>query len=126
MPTPNGMHAPHSLRRSPRFASPANFLKQDHNKFTFDDLDFPAEMEATSLDFVSFFFFSIRRISQKINIDLFFIFITINRRFQVKMVSLYVALHVFARMYPLLFLMLPIIPLVIIQIHPHTSDLFLQ
>lgn len=52
MPTPVGMHAPHSLRRSPRFASPTGFTKQEAQKFSFDDLDFPSDMDASTLEFV--------------------------------------------------------------------------
>ncbi|RLN58052.1 hypothetical protein BBJ28_00015033 [Nothophytophthora sp. Chile5] len=51
IPTPQGLQPPHSLRRSPRFTSPAGFMKQDGSKFSFDDLDFPAELEANTLEF---------------------------------------------------------------------------
>ncbi|DBA03674.1 TPA: hypothetical protein N0F65_004091, partial [Lagenidium giganteum] len=51
IPTPGGMQAPHSLRRSPRFPSPAGLIKQDGQKFSFDDLDFPSEVESSTLDF---------------------------------------------------------------------------
>lgn len=47
------MQAPHSLRRSPRFTSPAGFTKQDGQKFSFDDIDFPVDMDGNSLEFVS-------------------------------------------------------------------------
>lgn len=53
MPTPVGLHPPHSLRRSPRFASPAGFTKQEAQKFSFDDLDFPPDMDSSTLEFVS-------------------------------------------------------------------------
>lgn len=52
MPTPVGLHPPHSLRRSPRFASPAGFVKHEGQKFSFDDLDFPPEMDSSTLEFV--------------------------------------------------------------------------
>ncbi|KAG6612522.1 putative myb-like DNA-binding protein [Phytophthora cinnamomi] len=51
MPTPQGLQPPHSLRRSPRFMSPAGFMKQDGTKFSFDDLDFPAELDSSTLEF---------------------------------------------------------------------------
>lgn len=51
MPTPVGLHPPHSLRRSPRFTSPAGFTKQDAQKFSFDDLDFPPDMDSSTLEF---------------------------------------------------------------------------
>jgi myb proto-oncogene protein len=51
MPTPVGLHPPHSLRRSPRFASPAGFAKQEAQKFSFDDLDFPPDMDSSTLEF---------------------------------------------------------------------------
>ncbi|GLE11706.1 hypothetical protein PINS_up024282 [Pythium insidiosum] len=50
--TPGGLQAPHSLRRSPRFLSPMGaFSKGDGSKFSFEDIDFPSEMEASALDF---------------------------------------------------------------------------
>ncbi|KAL4163750.1 hypothetical protein KRP22_005177 [Phytophthora ramorum] len=51
MPTPQGMQPPHSLRRSPRFMSPAGFMKADGTKFSFDDLDFPTELDSNTLEF---------------------------------------------------------------------------
>ncbi|KAF4044395.1 Myb-like DNA-binding domain [Phytophthora infestans] len=51
MPTPQGLQPPHSLRRSPRFMSPAGFMKADGTKFSFDDLDFPAELDPNTLEF---------------------------------------------------------------------------
>ncbi|TDH69241.1 hypothetical protein CCR75_006963 [Bremia lactucae] len=51
MPTPLGFQPPHSLRRSPRFMSPAGFLKVDGTKFSFDDLDFPTELDSNTLEF---------------------------------------------------------------------------
>ncbi|OWZ17595.1 Myb-like DNA-binding protein [Phytophthora megakarya] len=51
MPTPQGMQPPHSLRRSPRFMSPAGFMKADGTKFSFDDLDFPTELDSSTLEF---------------------------------------------------------------------------
>jgi myb proto-oncogene protein len=51
MPTPVGLHPPHSLRRSPRFASPAGFVKHEGQKFSFDDLDFPPDMDSSTLEF---------------------------------------------------------------------------
>uniref|UniRef100_K3WA24 Uncharacterized protein n=1 Tax=Globisporangium ultimum (strain ATCC 200006 / CBS 805.95 / DAOM BR144) TaxID=431595 RepID=K3WA24_GLOUD len=51
MPTPMGLHPPHSLRRSPRFVSPGGFSKHDPQKFSFDDLDFPTDMESNTLEF---------------------------------------------------------------------------
>ncbi|KAG1695617.1 hypothetical protein DVH05_019356 [Phytophthora capsici] len=51
MPTPQGLQPPHSLRRSPRFMSPAGFMKADGTKFSFDDLDFPAELDSNTLEF---------------------------------------------------------------------------
>ncbi|TYZ58457.1 hypothetical protein PybrP1_007975 [[Pythium] brassicae (nom. inval.)] len=51
MPTPVGLHPPHSLRRSPRFASPAGFVKQEGQKFSFDDLDFPPDIDSSTLEF---------------------------------------------------------------------------
>ena len=53
MPMPQGLQPPHSLRRSPRFMSPACFMKADGTKFSFDDLDFPAELDSNTLEFVS-------------------------------------------------------------------------
>ncbi|CAH0473700.1 unnamed protein product [Peronospora belbahrii] len=50
MPTPQGLQPPHSLRRSPRFASPC-FMKTDGTKFSFDDLDFPPELDSNTLEF---------------------------------------------------------------------------
>ncbi|KAF4320091.1 hypothetical protein BBO99_00008764 [Phytophthora kernoviae] len=47
VPTPQGFQPLHSLRRSPRFMSPVGgFTKADGTKFSFDDLDFPAELDA--------------------------------------------------------------------------------
>ncbi|KAG7386149.1 hypothetical protein PHYPSEUDO_000581 [Phytophthora pseudosyringae] len=51
MPTPQGLQPPHSLRRSPRFMSPAGFMKADGTKFSFDDLDFPTELDSSTLEF---------------------------------------------------------------------------
>ncbi|RQM17325.1 hypothetical protein KXD40_002493 [Peronospora effusa] len=51
MPTPQGLQPPHSLRRSPRFMSPPCFMKADGTKFSFDDLDFPAELDSNTLEF---------------------------------------------------------------------------
>jgi hypothetical protein len=51
LPTPAGLHAPHSLRRSPCFLSPSPmFTKHDGQKFSFD---LPTELDASALDFVS-------------------------------------------------------------------------
>jgi hypothetical protein len=55
MPTPQGLQPPHSLRRSPRFMSPAGFMKADGTKFSFDDLDFPTEFDSGTLELVSVF-----------------------------------------------------------------------
>ncbi|CEG45186.1 myb-like dna-binding [Plasmopara halstedii] len=51
MPTPQGLQPPHSLRRSPRFMSPAGLMKADGTKFSFDDLDFPTELDSNTLEF---------------------------------------------------------------------------
>ncbi|CAI5718732.1 unnamed protein product [Peronospora destructor] len=51
MPTPQGLQPPHSLRRSPRFMSPKCFMKTDGTKFSFDDLDFPVELDSNTLEF---------------------------------------------------------------------------
>lgn len=54
LPTPAGLQPPHSLRRSPRFLSPTGvFAKHDGQKFLFDDLDFPGELDSSALEFVS-------------------------------------------------------------------------
>ncbi|CAI5734749.1 unnamed protein product [Hyaloperonospora brassicae] len=51
MSTPRGFQPSHNLRRSPRFMSPMGFMKADGTKFSFDDLDFPAELESSMLEF---------------------------------------------------------------------------
>lgn len=45
------MQPPLSLRRSAYFSSPAACLKQENERFSFDDIDFPTVIESSTLDF---------------------------------------------------------------------------